>query len=114
MTLCTLFICRKNKWRSPTAEKIFRRHEGVATRSAGTNSGARRQVSVADVQWADVIFVMEEKHLSRMRSDFRRDMKNKTVYVLDIPDDYQFMDPELIELLHEVVTPLIETAGLID
>ena len=49
-----------------------------------------------------------------MRSDFRRDMENKTVYVLDIPDDYQFMDPELIELLHEVVTPLIETAGLID
>ncbi len=103
-----LFICSKNKWRSPTGEKIFRRYNGVTTRSAGTGRGARKQVNVSDIQWADLIFVMEEKHASRLRADFRREVEPKKVYVLDIPDDYQFMDPELVELMTEIVTPIID------
>jgi len=83
-----LFICSMNKWRSPTGEKIFQRHDGVNTRSAGTSSKARRQVNLNDIRWADMICVMEDKHLSRLRADFRGEMKYKTTYVLDIPDDY--------------------------
>lgn len=108
-----LFICSQNKWRSLTAESIFRRYDGIATRSAGTSRKARRQVNVADIQWADLIFAMEEKHFSRMRANFRDELKHKTVHVLDIPDDYKFMDPELIDLITEIVTPIID-AGLQD
>jgi len=102
-----LFICSMNKWRSPTGEAVFRKHDGVNTRSAGTSSKARRQVRLADIQWADLICVMEEKHQSRLRADFRGEVKHKAIHVLDIPDDYQFMDPELVELIRDAVGPMI-------
>jgi predicted protein tyrosine phosphatase len=96
-----------NKWRSPTGEAIFRRHDGVNTRSAGTSRKARRQVNLTDIYWADLICVMEETHLSRLRADFRNEIRAKTVHVLDIPDDFQFMDPVLIDLIRNAVTPMI-------
>ena len=102
-----LFVCSMNKWRSPTGEAIFRKHAGLNTRSAGTSRKARRQVKLTDIQWADMIYVMEEKHQSRLRADFRDDMKYKTIHVLDIPDDYQFMDPELVDLIYDAVAPMI-------
>jgi hypothetical protein len=66
-----LFICSRNQWRSPTAEAIWRKHPLLAVRSAGTSPNARRKVSVADIRWADVIFVMEEKHKSRLVAEFK-------------------------------------------
>ncbi|MEM8576411.1 MAG: phosphotyrosine protein phosphatase [Pseudomonadota bacterium] len=102
-----LFVCSMNKWRSPTAEKVFRQVEGVSARSAGTSRKARRQITVQDIRWADVICVMEGKHLSRLRGDFRGELHYKDVHVLDIPDDYRFMDPELVEILREAVEPII-------
>jgi hypothetical protein len=53
-----LFICSKNQWRSPTAETVWRKHPDLSVRSAGTSSTARRKVSVDDIRWADVIFVI--------------------------------------------------------
>ncbi|MEP4194158.1 MAG: phosphotyrosine protein phosphatase [Aliishimia sp.] len=106
-----LFICSMNKWRSPTGEAIFWRHDGVNTRSAGTSRKARRQVSVTDIRWADLICVMEEKHLSRLRADFRGEVKRKAIHVLDIPDHYHFMDPELVDLICDAVKPMIDTAN---
>ena len=103
-----LFVCSMNRWRSPTGEAIFRRWDGVNARSAGTSPKARRQVKLADLQWADMIFVMEEKHLSRLRNDFRGELKHKVLRVLDIPDDYQFMDPELVDLINDAVAPHID------
>lgn len=103
-----LFLCSMNQWRSPTGEAIFRRYEGVDARSAGTSRKARRQVKVSDIRWADLICVMEEKHLSRLRADYRGELAHKDVRVLDIPDLYQFMDPELVALISESVVPMIE------
>ena len=79
-------------------------------RSAGTSRKAKRHVRVEDVRWADVIIVMESKHQSRLRADFRGEMTHKTVHVLEIPDEYRYMDPELVEILGEVVPPLLETS----
>ncbi len=102
-----LFICSMNKWRSPTAEAVFRKREGVTVRSAGTSRKARRQVNQADIRWAGLILVMEDKHRSRLRAEFRGEVQHKEVHVLDIPDDYRFMDPELIELIQDAVEPMI-------
>ena len=103
-----LFICSRNQWRSPTAEQVFRRHPGLAVRSAGTSASARRQVGAADVAWADVIIVMESKHKVRLMQDHAPLLAGKPVHVLDIPDDYRFMDPELVELLQTAVPPLLD------
>ncbi len=94
-----LFVCAKNQWRSPTAETIWRRHPDLNVRSGGTSVSARHKVSIEDIQWAHVILVMEEKHKSKLKTDFLHALKQKLVYVLDIPDEYKYMDPELIELL---------------
>jgi predicted protein tyrosine phosphatase len=105
-----LFICSKNQWRSPTAETVWRKHPELSVRSAGTSSTARRKVSVDDIRWADVIFVMEEKHKSRLLAEFTTTVERKPLHVLDIPDEYKYMDPELVEQLREAVAALLGLA----
>lgn len=105
-----LFICSRNQWRSPTAEQVWRRHSELSVRSAGTSPNARHKVSVEDVRWSDVIFVMEEKHKSRIVAEFTRLLKNKPIYVLDIPDEYRYMDPELIEQIQQSVGEILGLA----
>jgi len=102
-----LFICSRNQWRSPTAEQLWRKHPKVAARSAGTSPNARHKVSIEDIRWANVILVMEEKHKSRLAAEFTRLLENKPIHVLDIPDEYKFMDPELIEMLEQSVNNLL-------
>lgn len=105
-----LFICSRNQWRSPTGEQIWRKHTGFNTRSAGTSPNAKRTVSSADIHWADYIFVMETKHKSRLLAKFTRMMEHKPVYVLDIPDEYQYMDPELVSELEATVSNIVNTS----
>ena len=101
-----LFICSRNQWRSPTAEKIFKQ-KGFSARSAGTSPNARNSISVADVKWADVIFVMEKKHKNRIIAKFTRLVEHKPIHILDIPDDYKFMDEDLISHLEDTVEPFL-------
>jgi len=91
-----LFICSRNQWRSPTAETIWRKHPDFNVKSAGTSPKAKRTVNAADIRWANVIFVMEKKHKNRLLAQFNRLLEYKTIHVLDIPDEYQYMDAELI------------------
>lgn len=49
---------------------------------------------------------MEHKHKSRLAAEFGRAMQYKTVHVLDVPDDYGFMDPELVQIFERAVPPL--------
>lgn len=102
-----LFVCSRNQWRSPTAEAVWRRHPRVETRSAGTSPKARHPVSIEDVRWAEVIVVMEEKHRARLLAEFRHALDGKPLHVLDIPDDYRAMDPELVEELRSAVGALL-------
>lgn len=102
-----LFICSRNQWRSPTAEAIWRRRPGFNVRSAGTSQQARRAIGTADIHWADVIFVMEQKHKNRLLADYARLLEHKPLHVLDIPDDYRFMDPELVQILEESIEPYL-------
>lgn len=102
-----LFVCSRNQWRSPTAEQVWRKHPKLSVRSAGTSPNARRKVSVEDIRWADVILVMEEKHKSRLLAEFTRVISGKAVHVMDIPDDYKYMDPELVEELQSSVAAIL-------
>lgn len=103
-----LFVCSRNQWRSPTAEKVVGRWPDVSARSAGTSPRARHTLSIDDVRWADVICAMENKHRNRIVASFPRAVVGKRIVVLDIPDDYRFMDPELVDLLTASVRTIIE------
>lgn len=94
-----LFICSRNRLRSLTAEHLFGGLPGYRARSAGTQPSARIVVTEGHVQWADIIFVMEKSHLSRLRLKFPEAMEGKRVITLGIPDDYEYMQPELVEEL---------------
>jgi len=103
-----LFICSRNQWRSPTAEKIYSRDPRVNVRSAGTSPRAKRTVNAKDLQWADLIFVMEYKHKDRLKAEYNRVLQYKKIIVLDIPDDYLYMDEELVEVLELSIENYIE------
>lgn len=102
-----LFVCSRNQWRSPTAEKVWRSHPGLSVRSGGTSASARRRVTESDLRWAEVVIVMEDEHKARLRADFRRVLGDKPIHVLGIPDEYRFMDPELVEELRRSVGALL-------
>lgn len=102
-----LFICSRNQWRSPTGEEIWRKRPGFNSRSAGTSPNARKTVSPADIRWADYIFVMEKKHKNRLLAEFTRITEHKPLYVLEIPDEYRYMDPELVEELECKVSEIL-------
>jgi predicted protein tyrosine phosphatase len=95
-----LFICSQNRWRSLTAEQLFDGHPEIIARSAGTEPGARVRVSAGHLGWADVVFVMEKKHVDRLRAKFKKELRGKLLVNLRIPDDYKFQDVALVELLH--------------
>ncbi|MEC4091755.1 MULTISPECIES: low molecular weight protein tyrosine phosphatase family protein [Pseudoalteromonas] len=103
-----LFICSRNQWRSPTAEAIWRKHADFNAKSAGTSPKARKTVSSTDICWADVIFAMESKHKNRLKAEFARLLDHKPIYVLDIPDNYKYMDPELVQELESLVSAHLE------
>lgn len=103
-----LFICSKNRWRSLTAEKVFQGVNDYEVRSAGTEEKARIRVTRGHIGWADLIFVMEKKHVRRLQERFSDALAHKKIVCLNIPDDYQFMDRELIELLISTVSEHIE------
>lgn len=102
-----LFICSRNQWRSPTAEALFRNHPRYDARSAGTSDNARIKVTACHMRWADVVLCMERKHTDLLRERFPDELAGRTLITLRIPDDYQFMDPELTALLRaELATHL--------
>ena len=102
-----LFICSRNKWRSRTAETIFKDDQRHQFRSAGTENDARIKVSEKLVNWADLIFVMEKRHKQRLQEKFGALLDDKDLVILDIEDNYQYMNEELIETLKISVSPYL-------
>jgi len=102
-----LFICNQNLLRSPTAERIFSGRGGMEVASAGVAPNAVNPVSGELVRWADLIFVMEEWHQSELARRFPPHLENKRVICLDIPDQFEFMDPVLVRLLEAKAGPFL-------
>lgn len=103
-----LFVCGRNQWRSPTAERLYSRSERFDVRSRGLSASARRRLVRGDIEWADRIFVMESDHKRQLLRSHRDAVAGRPVHVLDIPDDYRFMDPELIDQIRSGVEAALE------
>lgn len=102
--LRVLFVCSMNRWRSPTAEQLYRLDPRLEVRSAGTRPEANRRISERDLKWADVVFAMEREHASSLSSKFPH-LELPRIEVLDIADEYPYMDPRLQELLRLSIEP---------
>ena len=102
-----LFLCSRNRLRSPTAEAVFESYRGIEVDSAGLNSDAEVPVSVEQLEWADIILVMEKAHRRNLNRKFRGHLGGKRIAVLGIPDDFEFMDDALIRLLKARCEPYL-------
>jgi predicted protein tyrosine phosphatase len=102
-----LFICSQNRLRSPTAEQVFSPRTDIECCSAGMNHDAENPVTPELIAWADMIFVMEKAHRTKLRSKFKSQLSRARVICLDIPDDHDYMDPELVRTLRRKVDPYL-------
>lgn len=99
-----LFVCSQNRLRSPTAEQVFSKRRDIEVDSAGTNNDADNPLNRELVEWADLIFVMEKAHRRKLQQRYRPQLKNTRVICLDIPDEFEFMDPILVRMLEARVS----------
>ncbi|WP_295927771.1 low molecular weight protein tyrosine phosphatase family protein [uncultured Xanthomonas sp.] len=99
MTRHLLFVCSRNRLRSPTAEQVFATWPGVDTASAGVDHDADTPITPELLEWADIVFVMEPAHRNKLSRRFKRHLGRARIVCLDIPDDYGYMDPALVQLL---------------
>jgi predicted protein tyrosine phosphatase len=105
-----LFICEGNIHRSRTAEILYDSTPGLEVRSAGLADSARVQVTEELLAWADLVFVMELRLIKMIRRRFPSVIREWTC--LDIPDDYQFGQPELKAVLEEKLRPHLGMPGI--
>jgi predicted protein tyrosine phosphatase len=101
-----LVVCGKNKKRSKTAEHIFRHDQRFEIRSAGVSPKSEHVINATDLHWADLVLVMETDHRNRIWENFGRDLEC-SIEVLFVPDEYEFMDEELVNLLEEKMNDVV-------
>ena len=106
-----LFVCGKNRLRSPTAEQVFAGWPGVETASAGTGHDADCPVSAELIAWADTVLVMEASHRNKIAARFQAQLRGKRVAVLGVPDDFDYMAPQLVRLLQDRVPRYLPPRG---
>ena len=100
-----LFVCSRNRIRSLTAERLFDGSSDYQVRSVGTQPNARIVVTEGHLGWADLIFCMEKSHLERLRRKFPEAMRERRTVCLHLPDDYEFMHPDLLDELRARLAP---------
>ncbi len=94
-----LFVCSENRLRSATGEALFSNIDGFEAIGAGTNHDAVTPVSGDLIEWADLIICMENVHRDKVTRKYKQLLKKKRIIVLEIADNYGYMQPELIKLL---------------
>ena len=98
-----LFVCQLNRARSATAERLYCKRTDLEVVSAGTSEDALVRVNERMLDWADVIFTMDTGQQQDLERLFPSHAALAHAICLDIPDNYGFLDPELVKLLQERV-----------
>ncbi len=102
-----LFVCGRNKKRSRTAEHIFKNDPRFNVRSAGLSPSSDHKINSNDLGWANLVLVMETNHRNKLRALFP-EFETDDIEILHIPDDFEFMNEELVEILNEKVNAILQ------
>ncbi len=103
-----LVVCSHNKWRSPTAETIYRSDPRVTVKSAGLSKNSPHFLTQKDLAWADLLLYMENDHLDRIKAIYPQVKLPRSIN-LDIPDTYEYMDPELVQILTDKIEAILDS-----
>lgn len=98
-----LFVCQLNRARSATAERLFSKRPDLDVVSAGTSDDALVRVNGRMLEWAEVIFTMDEGQQRDLERQFPGHEALGRTICLEIPDEFGFLQPELVELLKQRV-----------
>jgi predicted protein tyrosine phosphatase len=105
-----LFVCSMGILRSATGARIYARKYN--TRCAGTHAEALVPVTKLLLNWADQIVFVHQKNYDALvqeyfATDFLFELQEKSV-VLNIPDVYEHMHPQIIKSFNEQFEPIGE------
>jgi predicted protein tyrosine phosphatase len=97
-----LTVCSANMLRSPTIAHVLSAEPyNFNTRSAGTESYALIPVTEDLLMWADEVVCADTEHTMWVRNKMMECMLDKPIVDLQIPDHYEYRNPELIEMIKE-------------
>lgn len=100
-----LFVCSMGILRSATAARIYGRKHN--TRCAGTWGDALVPLTPVLLAWAQEIVFVNEANYKQAVGEFGEEIFTETpTRVLNIPDKYPHMDPNLIAAFVEQYEPL--------
>ncbi len=102
-----LFVCEQNKNRSVTAERLFAASPRYDVRSRGIAVDASVPLTELDLNWADLVFVMEQNQRNRLAKKFRSALAGKKIVSLDIEDVYDVMADDLVAVLRRKLAPYL-------
>jgi protein-tyrosine phosphatase len=106
-----LVVCGRNKKRSRTAEHIFKNDNRFNIRSAGLSPKSERKISENDLNWANLVFVMETNQRAKIWEVYDH-LELPKIEILHIPDDYEFMDEELVDILNDRMNDALKDFGI--
>jgi len=108
-----LFVCTQNRMRSPTAEALYRGRPDLDVRSAGVAPDACVAVTEELLTWAEIVFAMDSGHRLYLQTHFFSSWRgSKRIECLDVPDLFDYMNPELLRILTEKLRPYLGEPGL--
>jgi len=100
-----LFVCSMGILRSATASRIYAKKYN--TRSAGSWGDALIPLTPILIAWANEIVFVNKENYNNACSEFGKDVFIETpTKVLDIPDEYPHMHPELIKEFEQQYEPI--------
>ncbi len=102
-----LVVCGQNKRRSRTAEHIFKNDSRFDIRSVGLSPKSERQIRDLDIDWSDLIMVMEDDQGDRINKHYMH-LDLPFVEVLHIPDEFGYLDKELMILLEDKINSILD------
>ncbi len=94
-----LFVCTINKMRSATAQTIYEGDNRFEVKSAGIAETATTVLNRELLIWADCVVVMEKHHRNTIRKLYPDIYSMKRIVCLYIPDEFDYMQEELIIFL---------------
>jgi predicted protein tyrosine phosphatase len=97
-----LTVCSAGLLRSATLQNMLIREYGYNVRNCGTvESYALIPISEALVKWADEIVFVNQENYNDVKHEIDTLGISYKCYILDIPDMYNFNDPELVRICKE-------------
>lgn len=96
-----LTICSAGLLRSPTIAWYIQSVSDYNCRAAGMHDYALVPVDDVLVEWADIIIVADEDKYITLMNTYEDIIGDKPVLNFDIPDIYEYKNPDLIKLIEE-------------